>query len=113
MLVVTSQQMKTIEANALNYSLSYERLMENAGSAAAAVIRRTMEVDGCFATIFCGRGNNGGDGFVVARKLCEAGANVAVVLTDGEPRTEELMNCQLQNRKRRNKQLTVYAIVIL
>lgn len=89
MLIVTSQQMKTIEANALNYSLSYERLMENAGSAAAAVIRRTMEVDGRFATIFCGRGNNGGDGFVVARKLCEAGANVAVVLTDGEPRTEE------------------------
>ena len=89
MRIVTSAQMKEIERNSLHYALSYERLMENAGAAAAAAIRRAEQVEGKFVTLFCGRGNNGGDGFVVARKLCEAGANVAVVLTDGEPRTDE------------------------
>ncbi len=89
MFIVTSEQMKEIERNSLHYSMSYERLMENAGSAAAAVIRRSCEVEGQYITIFCGRGNNGGDGFVCARRLNEAGANVAVVLVDGKPKTEQ------------------------
>lgn len=89
MRIVTSGQMKQIEQNAVACGLSMERLMENAGSAAAMTIRREFEVEGRYVTIFCGRGNNGGDGFVVARRLCQAGANVAVVLTDGAPRTEQ------------------------
>lgn len=89
MRILTSEQMKTVERNSLNYSMSCERLMENAGSAAAAAIRRAADVEGRYVTIFCGRGNNGGDGFVAARRLSEAGANVAVVLTDGDPKTPE------------------------
>ncbi len=89
MRIVTAEQMKSIEQNAVSCGLSMERLMENAGSAAAMAIRREYEVDGRYVTIFCGRGNNGGDGFVAARRLCQAGANVAVVLTDGAPRTEQ------------------------
>ena len=41
--------------------------MENAGSAAARVIRSRYEVQGKAVTVLCGSGNNGGDGFVVAR----------------------------------------------
>lgn len=89
MLIVTSKQMKQIEENALSYGLSMERLMENAGSSAAAVIRRDTGVEGRYVTLFCGRGNNGGDGFVAARRLFEAGANAAVILTDGEPKSEQ------------------------
>ncbi|MFV0399378.1 MAG: NAD(P)H-hydrate dehydratase [Oscillospiraceae bacterium] len=88
MMVVTSAQMKEIEAASLEYDLTYSRLMENAGSAAAAFIRRTFELEGLNCMVFCGKGNNGGDGFVVARKLYENGANVVVTLVEGTPAGE-------------------------
>jgi NAD(P)H-hydrate epimerase len=46
-------------------------MMESAGAAAASFIIRTITPRP--AAILCGPGNNGGDGFVVARKLKEAG----------------------------------------
>ena len=88
MKAVTRNQMKQIETNSLKQDLTFHRLMENAGSAAAAFIRRTFQVDqkrGLGCMVFCGAGNNGGDGLVVARKLYECGANVLVVLVDGVP----------------------------
>ncbi|MDR2933188.1 MAG: NAD(P)H-hydrate epimerase, partial [Oscillospiraceae bacterium] len=88
---MTSAQMKQIEENALAYDMTYARMMENAGSAAAAFIRRTFRIDGLNCLIFCGPGNNGGDGFVVARRLFENGANVVIVLVDDAPTTEESM----------------------
>lgn len=89
MRVVTKEQMKRIEQESLSYDLTFHRLMENAGSAAAAFIRRTFQVGDLGCMVFCGAGNNGGDGLVVARKLSESGANVLVVLTDGAPAGEE------------------------
>ena len=86
MRIVTSKQMKQIEQNSIQYQMSYLRLMENAGCAAARFILETLRaVSGLNCVVFCGKGNNGGDGFVVARKLSEQGANVTVVLADGEP----------------------------
>ena len=77
MRIVTSKQMKQIEQNSIQYQMSYLRLMENAGCAAAQFIAQTLhDVNGLNCVVFSGKGNNGGDGFVVARKLSELGANV-------------------------------------
>ncbi|MDD2956170.1 MAG: NAD(P)H-hydrate dehydratase [Oscillospiraceae bacterium] len=89
MRILTAQEMRNLEALAVEEGLSYERLMDNAGSAAAAAINRTIPVDGLSCLIVCGNGNNGGDGFVVARRLVERGARVAVVLVLGPPKTEQ------------------------
>ncbi len=69
-----------------------ERLMEQAGTAAAAAARAlAIETDRWMKgpiVIFAGPGNNGGDGFVVARRLAKVGAQVVVVFvaTEGRPK---------------------------
>jgi hydroxyethylthiazole kinase-like uncharacterized protein yjeF len=52
-------------------------LMECAGAAAAAAVRERYG-DSVTVSVLCGPGNNGGDGFVVARHLCVAGLGVSV-----------------------------------
>ena len=85
MKILTAREMRLVEASAVAEGLDYLRLMENAGSAAARVIRSRYAVSGRRVTVLCGRGNNGGDGFVIARKLLEAGAEVTVALLCGYP----------------------------
>lgn len=63
-------------------------LMQNAGKAAAGVITAENNVAGKTVLILCGKGNNGGDGFIIAKELSFAGAEVTVVLTQGAPATE-------------------------
>jgi NAD(P)H-hydrate epimerase len=58
-------------------------LMENAGRGAADVVEREMlggRAEGKRVVMVCGAGNNGGDGFVVARHLLARGARVEVWL---------------------------------
>ncbi|MCF7809354.1 NAD(P)H-hydrate dehydratase [bacterium] len=57
-------------------------LMENASRAAAAEAIQMLDGDvlGSLVLIYCGKGNNGGDGFAIARHLSNNGADVEVVL---------------------------------
>lgn len=95
MRVVTSSEMKEIERRADEAGLSYYQMMENAGSGAVELIMKNTSVLNKFVLIFCGKGNNGGDGFVAARKLHESGAKVIIVLVEGEPKTEDAIKNKL------------------
>jgi hydroxyethylthiazole kinase-like uncharacterized protein yjeF len=87
--IVTCQQMKDAEAYAINSGITSARLMENAGSASARFIRGAVSIPSMRCTVICGCGNNGGDGFVVARRLMETGAPITVILACGIPQTRE------------------------
>jgi NAD(P)H-hydrate epimerase len=87
--------MKELERKAAESGLSYYQMMENAGTAAYNYIKRSAKSSKNIA-IFCGKGNNGGDGFVVARKFKQAGADVSIILVDGQPKTQDAQkNMQL------------------
>ncbi len=64
------------------YGLPSFTLMEAAGRGSADHIQEVYgPLDEAAVVVLCGKGNNGGDGFVVARRLLGAGARVHVVLT--------------------------------
>ena len=90
MKIFSKAQIKQIEQNGFNQGIPSLRMMENAGAAVAKCIRENYpESKYPHAVVLCGKGNNGGDGFVIARKLNESGYKVAVVLTHGRPTGEE------------------------
>jgi ADP-dependent NAD(P)H-hydrate dehydratase / NAD(P)H-hydrate epimerase len=80
MKISTVEQMRELDRTAIEkYGIPDLMLMENAGLAVYEVIRREVGLAGRRFTVVCGGGNNGGDGFVAARKLFSEGAAVEVV----------------------------------
>jgi NAD(P)H-hydrate epimerase len=80
MKIVSAAEMREIDrATESRFGVSSLMLMENAGSAVARFILAEYP-QAERVGILCGKGNNGGDGFVVARKLLDAGRGVRVLL---------------------------------
>src|SRR5580700_5652263 len=80
MKIVSAAEMREIDrATSERFGVPSITLMENAGSAVARFVLSDYPQAERVA-IVCGKGNNGGDGFVVARKLVEAGRAVRVLL---------------------------------
>jgi hydroxyethylthiazole kinase-like uncharacterized protein yjeF len=83
-LVLTAAEMRAAEERAIAVGVAVEELMERAGLAAAEAIARFA--GSLPALVLCGPGNNGGDGYVIARALRERGAHVSVAAC-AEPTT--------------------------
>ena len=80
MKIVTAAEMRAIDrATSERFGVPSLTLMENAG---AAVAEHVLAHHGATrkVVVFCGKGNNGGDGFVVARRLYQKGKTVQVLL---------------------------------
>lgn len=83
--VLTTAQMRAIESAAIaSGQVTGLELMERAGTAVAGQIRLRWPKAGR-VTVLCGPGNNGGDGYVVARRLHRAGWRVRVLGMDNTP----------------------------
>jgi ADP-dependent NAD(P)H-hydrate dehydratase / NAD(P)H-hydrate epimerase len=76
---ISSRNMRALEVNAEYFGVSLLQLMENAGRAVAAETISRFQKNKK-ATIFCGLGGNGGDGFVSARHLLASDFEVDVIL---------------------------------
>lgn len=84
MLILTAEEMRTTDRVTVErYGVASIDLMRHAGSAVARFVTREFPAARRIA-VLCGKGNNGGDGFVAARSLIEAGRSVHVLLL-GDP----------------------------
>ncbi|HJJ29631.1 MAG TPA: NAD(P)H-hydrate dehydratase [Methanocorpusculum sp.] len=82
--VVSAETMRVVDKNADGHGVFAAQRMESAGCVLAAAVRSE---DPASVSIFCGTGNNGGDGFVCARHLAKEYA-VKVIIA-GSPKTPE------------------------
>ena len=80
MKIVTAAEMRVIDrASSERFGVPSLTLMENAGTAAADFVLHDY-AGARRVGVICGKGNNGGDGFVAARKLQEAGRELLLLL---------------------------------
>ena len=93
-VLIGADEMARIDEAAQKLGLTEDALMESAGAAVAEVVhaehgRLAERVTGPggplarppLVVVLCGPGNNGGDGFVIARRLAATGRSVLCILT--------------------------------
>ena len=83
MKVYTAAQMREREQAAVDKGTSFDQLMENAGSSASRDLMQRYPNAGR-ALIVCGKGNNGGDGLVMARYMQAQGWHIDILFSLGE-----------------------------
>lgn len=107
MNVVTAEQMQQMDAEAIQRcGISGLDLMERAGEGCtAAIIDAYADTASTSALVVCGKGNNGGDGYVVARLLRARGWDVSVVIL---ARREEIAGDAEINLNRLPADITIH-----
>ena len=96
---ISAEEIRRMDQSAIqDYSIPSLLLMENAGRSVSDVIFRDFRP--CKVLIFAGKGNNGGDGFVVARHLTNRGYSVKVVLLEDPARLklDPLLNFKIVSK---------------
>lgn len=103
MRALTRDEVRDVDRQAIeHYGLPGIVLMENAGRNAAESLHRVMGASGPGGPILvaCGRGNNGGDGFVIARHLENMGHEVRLLLAcdPADYGGDAAINCRVAER---------------
>src|SRR5215468_5531245 len=82
MKILTAEQIREIDRlSTAQYGIPSLLLMENAGMRVVEAIQYRFEnIEDLTIAVLCGKGNNGGDGFVVARQLVQKGCSPFVFL---------------------------------
>lgn len=89
MKILTTDLIRSSEESAVGSgAFSLKDLMFRAGKAAAEITMQKYDCKNKKITVVCGRGNNGGDGCVIAGILAENGAQVTVCTPFGAPTGE-------------------------
>jgi len=99
---ISAETMTGADRRAQALGVPEARLMEHAGTAVAAAVRAIAKDLDRWGTgpivILCGPGNNGGDGYVAARRLALAGASVIVAVVASESRPRGLTSARNWDR---------------
>lgn len=97
--VVTAQEMREMDRFTIKeVGVPGAVLMENAGAETAMVILDLLkDIEHPLVHIFCGKGNNGGDGFVIARHLSNNGVEVEIfnIVAENEIKGDALINYKI------------------
>ncbi len=81
MKISTISEMRALDSTAIkDFGIKEELLMENAGQALYFALSKEVGIRNKKFVVLCGIGNNGGDGFVVARKIHSNGGAVKVFI---------------------------------
>lgn len=91
MRILTAKQIKDAEQKAFDSTFTEEELMLRAGTACYGRITKIFgdSLKEKSVAVICGNGKNAGDGFVIARLMCENGIDAKIVLADKEPSLRE------------------------
>jgi NAD(P)H-hydrate epimerase len=104
---ISAETMTGADRRAQALGVPGDRLMEHAGTAVAAAVKALATDLGRWGTgpivIFAGPGNNGGDGYVAARRLALAGAQVVVAVIATEARPASLSSAKNWDRIARDE----------
>lgn len=89
--MISVKKMREVEKKATEVGVSHAVMMENAGANAARIVNRERGLKGKKVLVFCGTGNNGGDGLVFARHALIYGAKVDVYF----PKNPEILRSEV------------------
>ncbi|MCX7982918.1 MAG: NAD(P)H-hydrate dehydratase [Syntrophales bacterium] len=112
MKVARVKEMRQMDRYAIeNLQIPETVLMENAGLAALEVLEREIGVRGRRFLFLCGQGNNGGDGFVLARQVISRRGQVQVFILGDESHIQGAAGVNLTILRKITSSITVISSV--